>query len=102
MNVSKMKSSLRILILIVFSLSLMMCASPSKKTAEGIDIGFCVSCHQRSSRVEALYYRMYQFQNVYTWKGAYHFSADFAHWHGWAHLQMPLIEIKEEARKLEN
>jgi len=24
----------------------------------------------------------------------------FAHWYGWAHLQMSLIEIKEEARKL--
>ncbi len=56
--------------------------------------------YQETSRIEALYYRMYQFQNVYTWKGAYHFSADFAHWYGWAHLQMSLIEIKEEARKL--
>jgi hydroxylamine dehydrogenase len=56
--------------------------------------------YQESSRIEAIYYRMYQFQNVYTWKGAYHFSADFAHWYGWAHLQMSLIEIKEEARKL--
>jgi hypothetical protein len=27
-------------------------------------------------------------------------SADFAHWYGWAHLQLSLIEIKEEARKL--
>ena len=52
------------------------------------------------ARIEALYYRMFQFHNVYTWKGAYHFSADFAHWYGWAHLQMSLIEIKEEARKL--
>ncbi len=56
--------------------------------------------YQGSSRIEAIYYRMSQFQNVYTWKGAYHFSADFAHWYGWAHLQMSLIEIKEEARKL--
>jgi hydroxylamine dehydrogenase len=56
--------------------------------------------YQESSRIEAIYYRMSQFQNVYTWKGAYHFSADFAHWYGWAHLQMSLIEIKEEARKL--
>jgi ribosomal protein S25 len=56
--------------------------------------------YQESSRIEALYYRMDHFQNVYTWKGAYHFSADFAHWYGWAHLQMSLIEIKEEARKL--
>ena len=56
--------------------------------------------YQGTSRIEAIYYRMAQFQNVYTWKGAYHFSADFAHWYGWAHLQMSLIEIKEEARKL--
>ena len=56
--------------------------------------------YQESSRIEAIYYRMSQFQNIYTWKGAYHFSADFAHWYGWAHLQMSLIEIKEEARKL--
>ncbi len=52
------------------------------------------------SRIEALYYRMFRFHNVYTWKGAYHFSPDFAHWYGWANLQMSLIEIKEEARKL--
>jgi hydroxylamine dehydrogenase len=56
--------------------------------------------YQDTSRIEAIYYRMFQFQNVYTWKGAYHFSADFSHWYGWAHLQMSLIEIKEEARKL--
>jgi hydroxylamine dehydrogenase len=56
--------------------------------------------YQGSSRIENLYYRMFQFHHVYTWKGAYHFSADFAHWYGWAHLQMSLIEIKEEARKL--
>ena len=56
--------------------------------------------YQETSRIEAIYYRMFQFQNVYTWKGAYHFSADFAHWYGWAHLQMSLIEIKEEARKM--
>ena len=52
------------------------------------------------SRIEGLYYRMFQFHNVCAWKGAYHFSADFAHGYGWAHLQLSLIEIKEEARKL--
>ncbi len=56
--------------------------------------------YQGTTRIENLYYRMFQFHNVYTWKGAYHFSADFSHWYGWAHLQMSLIEIKEEARKL--
>jgi len=27
------------------------------------------------------------------------FRADFAHWYGWAHLQMSLTEIQEEARR---
>ena len=67
--------------------------------AKGVVLG-AKQLYQETSRIEALYYRMSQFQNVYTWKGAYHFSADFAHWYGWAHLQMSLIEIKEEARKL--
>lgn len=56
--------------------------------------------YQESSRIEALYYRMSQFQNIYTRKAAYHFSADFAHGYGWVHVQMSLIEIKEKARKL--
>lgn len=56
--------------------------------------------YQGTSRIESLYYRMFRFHNFYTWKGAYHFSPDFAHWYGWAHLQMSLIEIREEARKL--
>lgn len=56
--------------------------------------------YEGTSRIEGLYYRMFQFHNVYAWKGAYHFSADFAHWYGWAHLQLSLTEIKEEARKL--
>jgi hypothetical protein len=34
-----MKSSTKILFLIVLGSSLMMCASPSKKTEEGIDAG---------------------------------------------------------------
>ena len=27
-------------------------------------------------------------------------SADFAHWYGWALLELSLIEIKEEAQKV--
>ena len=29
-----------------------------------------------TSRIEGLYYRMFQFHNVCAWKEAYHFSAD--------------------------
>jgi len=67
--------------------------------AKGVTLGRG-QLYEGTSRIESLYYRMFQFHNVYAWKGAYHFSADFAHWYGWAHLQMSLIEIKEEARKL--
>ena len=41
-----MKYSAKILLLFVLSSSLMMCASPSRKAGEGIDVGFCISCHQ--------------------------------------------------------
>jgi len=41
-----MKSSAKLLFIIVLSSSLMMCASPPKRTTEGIDVGFCISCHQ--------------------------------------------------------
>jgi hypothetical protein len=34
--------------------------------------------YQGSSRIEALSYRMDHFQNIYTGKGTYHLSADFA------------------------
>jgi len=43
---------------------------------------------------------MYLFHNVCARKGAYHFGADFAHWYGWAPLELSLIKIKEEAQKL--
>jgi hypothetical protein len=52
-----------------------------------------------TSRIEGVYYRMFQFHNVYAWKGAYHFSADFAHWSGWGHLQLSLIEIEKDGMK---
>jgi hypothetical protein len=74
-------------------------ARPGLTLPRGVTLGRS-QVYQDTSRIEALYYRMFQFHNVYAWKGAYHFSADFAHWYGWAHLQMSLIEIKEEARKL--
>ena len=52
-----------------------------------------------NSRIEGVYYRMFQFHNGYAGKGAYHFSADFAHWYGWTHLQLSLIEIEENDMK---
>jgi hypothetical protein len=41
-----MKYCAKVLFLFVLSLSLLMCASPSKKAEEGIDVGFCISRHQ--------------------------------------------------------
>ncbi len=41
-----MKGCTTFTFLILLSSSLMMCASPSRKAEEGINVGFCISCHQ--------------------------------------------------------
>jgi hydroxylamine dehydrogenase len=37
---------IKMLLLLILASSLTMCASPPKRTDEGIDVGFCISCHQ--------------------------------------------------------
>ncbi|MBL8933768.1 MAG: hypothetical protein JNM69_04395 [Archangium sp.] len=34
------------------------------------------------------------------WQGAYHFNPDYAHWYGWAELNMDLTDIASEAGQL--
>lgn len=41
-----MKYGPKLLFLFVLSSPPMMCASPSRKAEEGIDVGFSISCHQ--------------------------------------------------------
>lgn len=56
--------------------------------------------YQSTSHVEGLFFRMAHKWSVTAWKGAYHMNPDYAHAHGWVGLNLDLIAIKEEARKL--
>jgi hypothetical protein len=56
--------------------------------------------YEQTSGIEALFFEMYKFDLIHTWKGAYHFSPDWSHWYGNAPLKMNLIHIKNEANHL--
>ncbi|MEK6598809.1 MAG: multiheme c-type cytochrome [Deltaproteobacteria bacterium] len=56
--------------------------------------------YEQTSGIEALFFEMYKFDLVHTWKGAYHFSPDYTHWYGNAPMKLKLSRIKDEANKL--
>jgi len=56
--------------------------------------------YEQTSEIEAKFFRMYKFDLVHAWKGAYHMSPDWTHWYGNAPLKLSLDEIKGEAAKL--
>jgi len=47
--------------------------------------------------IEKMYFTAMKYENVKTWKGAYHFNPDYTHWYGWSALVMTLGEIGDEA-----
>jgi hydroxylamine dehydrogenase len=53
-----------------------------------------------TSYIERLFFTMFKFHNIRVWKSGYHFSPAYTHGHGWSEMQMDLIDIKEEAKKL--
>jgi hypothetical protein len=53
-----------------------------------------------TSYIERLFFTMFKFHNIRVWKSGYHFSPSYTHGHGWAEMQLDLIDIKEEAEKL--
>jgi len=56
--------------------------------------------YRNLSPVERLFFKMYKYDNVKAWQGAYHLNPDYAHWYGWAELNMDLTDIAGEAYKL--
>jgi hypothetical protein len=56
--------------------------------------------YRNLSPVERVFFKMYKYDNVKAWQGAYHFNPDYAHWYGWAELNMDLTDIAGEAWKL--
>jgi hypothetical protein len=49
------------------------------------------------SAIEKMYFTAMKYDNVKTWKGAYHQNPDYTHWYGWSALVMQLGEIADEA-----
>jgi hypothetical protein len=53
-----------------------------------------------TSHIERLFFTMFKFHNIRVWKSGYHFSPSYNHGYGWTEMQLDLIDIKEEAKKL--
>lgn len=53
-----------------------------------------------TSGIEAEFFEMYKYALIHAWKGAYHMNPDYAHWYGWAQLNLQLEKIKGENRTL--
>lgn len=53
-----------------------------------------------TSCIESLFFTMFKFHNIRVWKGGYHFSPAYTHGYGWSEMQMDLIDIQDEAKKL--
>jgi len=56
--------------------------------------------YRNLSSLERMFFKMYKYDNVKAWQGAYHFNPDYAHWYGWAELNMDLADISSEAGKI--
>lgn len=53
-----------------------------------------------TSHIERLFFTMFKFHNIRVWKSGYHFSPAYTHGHGWEEMQLDLIDIQDEAKKL--
>ena len=53
-----------------------------------------------TSQIERLFFTMFKFHNIRIWKSGFHFSPAYTHGHGWLEMQMDLIDIQGEAKKL--
>ncbi len=52
--------------------------------------------YSNTSGIEAEFFETYKYALVHSWKGAYHMNPDYAHWYGWAQLNLDLEKIKSE------
>ncbi len=56
--------------------------------------------YSNTSGIEAEFFETYKYALIHSWKGAYHMNPDYAHWYGWAQLNLDLDRIKSEERSL--
>ena len=53
-----------------------------------------------TSAIEQMFFSMYKYDHVTTFKGAYHMNPDYTHWFGWARINSDLDLIKGEESNL--
>ncbi len=56
--------------------------------------------YSNTSGIEAEFFETYKYALIHSWKGAYHMNPDYAHWYGWAQLNLNLEKIKSENRTI--
>ncbi len=53
-----------------------------------------------TSHLERLFFTMFKFHSIRVWKSGYHFSPAYTHGHGWSEMQLDLVDIQEEGKRL--
>ena len=53
--------------------------------------------YRNLSEAERLFFKLYKYDFVKTWHGAYHANPDYAHWYGWAEMNMCFADIADAA-----
>lgn len=53
--------------------------------------------YRNLTHLERLYFKMYKYDFVKTWHGAYHANPDYTHWYGWAELNLDFSDIASAA-----
>ena len=78
--------------------------SPESRPANPDAIGAIIlggsMLYRDLSRIERLFFKMYKYDQVKTWHGAYHMNPDYAHWYGWAETNLTFADIADEATKV--
>lgn len=70
---------------------------PANPDAVGAIILGGTQLYRNLSSLERLFFKMYKYDQVKTWHGAYHMNPDYTHWYGWAELNLDLADIGDEA-----
>jgi hydroxylamine dehydrogenase len=53
-----------------------------------------------TSGIERTFFKLYKYDYIKAYKGAYHFNPDYTHWYGWVEENLALIDIQDKARAL--
>jgi hypothetical protein len=76
-------------------------SSPGRPNTPDAAIGSLVlggpMLYRDLTAIERYYFKMYKYDFVKSWHGAYHMNPDYAHWYGWAEMNLTFSDIADEA-----